>query len=170
MRGEGESCGVLANEYSCANHVTWSQNKLWGSTSMFNLWPSVSTTPVANLPPVPLVSLVLVANLLPVPSVSMNPVGELPPVSTTPVAVNDTSGKEWEQYEAANTFQWTWRKKFIYMLTLLHKGVQTKYLKHFWLKIFSICHWCHRNRWCTLRCKYLRECLTPVAVNDTSGK
>ncbi len=30
-------CGVSANEYSCAHHVTWSPNKLWGSTSIFNL-------------------------------------------------------------------------------------------------------------------------------------
>jgi hypothetical protein len=32
MRGEGRSCG--ANEYSCAQHVTWSLNKLWRSTSI----------------------------------------------------------------------------------------------------------------------------------------
>ncbi len=37
MRGEGESCGVSANEKSCAHHVTWSSNKLWRSTSIFNL-------------------------------------------------------------------------------------------------------------------------------------
>jgi hypothetical protein len=35
MRG---GCGVSANEYSCAHHVTWSPNKLWRSTSIFNLW------------------------------------------------------------------------------------------------------------------------------------
>ncbi len=35
MRG---SCGVSAKEYSCAHHVTWSPNKLWRSTSIFNLW------------------------------------------------------------------------------------------------------------------------------------
>ncbi len=34
MRGEGGSCGVTANEYSCAYHVTWSPNKLWRSTSV----------------------------------------------------------------------------------------------------------------------------------------
>ncbi len=39
MRGEGGSCGVSlsANEYSCAYHVTWNPNKLWRSTSIFNL-------------------------------------------------------------------------------------------------------------------------------------
>ncbi len=42
MRGEGGSCGVSANENSCAHHVTWSPNKLWRSTSIFNLWMSVS--------------------------------------------------------------------------------------------------------------------------------
>ncbi len=37
MRGEEGSCGVSANDYSCANHVPWSPNKLWRSTSIFNL-------------------------------------------------------------------------------------------------------------------------------------
>ena len=75
-----------------------------------------------------------------------------PPVSTTPVAnfatsftsVVDTGGKQWEQYQAADTSKWTWRQKFIYMLSLLSKGVPTKLLKFFWLKIFFICH-----RWST---------------------
>jgi hypothetical protein len=35
--GVGGSCGVSNNEYSCAHHVTWSPNKLWRSTPMFNL-------------------------------------------------------------------------------------------------------------------------------------
>ncbi len=38
------------------------------------------------------------------------------------------------------------------MLTPLPKGVQTKYLKLFWLQIFSITHRCQRHRWCTLSC------------------
>ncbi len=33
---------VSANEYSCAHHVTWSPNKLWRSTSIFNLWNAPS--------------------------------------------------------------------------------------------------------------------------------
>jgi len=49
------------------------------------------------------------------------------------------------------------KRKFIFMLTLLPKGVQTKYLKFFWLKIFSICHRCQRHRWCILSCGYLGE-------------
>jgi hypothetical protein len=36
--GCGGGCGVSANEYSCAPHVTWSPNKLWRSTSIFNLY------------------------------------------------------------------------------------------------------------------------------------
>jgi hypothetical protein len=36
MQGKGGSCGVSANEYSYAHHVTWSPNK--PSTSIFNLW------------------------------------------------------------------------------------------------------------------------------------
>jgi hypothetical protein len=36
--GGGGGCGVsAANEYSWAHHVTWSPNKLWRSTSIFNL-------------------------------------------------------------------------------------------------------------------------------------
>jgi hypothetical protein len=38
MRGDWGGCGVSANEYSCTHHVTWSHNKLWRSTSIFNLW------------------------------------------------------------------------------------------------------------------------------------
>ncbi len=81
-----------------------------------------------------------------------------PPVSMTPVAnfdtssafVVDTGGKQWEQYQAADTLKWTWMQKFIYMLTVLPKGVQTKLLKFFCLKIFSICHRCCWHWWCTL--------------------
>jgi hypothetical protein len=43
------------------------------------------------------------------------------------------------------------------MLTLLSKGVPTKFLKFFWLQIFLICHRCQRHRWSTLSCEYLRE-------------
>ncbi len=32
MQGGG-GCGVSANENSCANHETWSPNKLWRSNS-----------------------------------------------------------------------------------------------------------------------------------------
>ncbi len=34
----GGGCGVSASENSCAHHVTWSPNKLWGSNYIFNLW------------------------------------------------------------------------------------------------------------------------------------
>jgi hypothetical protein len=37
--GMGRGCGVSANEYSYAHHVTWSPNKLWRSNSIFNLCP-----------------------------------------------------------------------------------------------------------------------------------
>ncbi len=65
--------------------------------------------------------------------------------------VKDIGGKQWEQYQAADTSKWTWRQKFIYMLSLLSKGVPTK------LEIFFICHRCQRHRWSTLSCEYLRE-------------
>ncbi len=116
-------------------------------------WPMVSTTPAAKLPPVPTTP---VANLPPVSTtpaanfatsfssvvdtggkfaIGVNDTsGKLPPVSLTPVA---TGGKQWDQYQAEDTLKWTWRQKFIYMLTLLSKGVPTKLLKFFWLKVFS---------------------------------
>ncbi len=53
---EGRSCGVSANEYSCAHHVTWSPNKLWRSTSIFYLyeWDSPFRSPgkTAGMPPI----------------------------------------------------------------------------------------------------------------------
>ena len=58
------------------------------------------------------------------------------------------------------------------MLTLLPKGAQTKLLKFFCLKIFSICHRC---RWCTLSREYLREFskkfeMTVLLYSDACGK
>ncbi len=43
------------------------------------------------------------------------------------------------------------------MLTALPKGVQTKYWKLFWLKIFSICHKCQRHQWCTLSGEFSKQ-------------
>jgi hypothetical protein len=40
------------------------------------------------------------------------------------------------------------------MLTLLPKGVKTKYLNLFWWQIVSICHKCQRHQWCTLSCEF----------------
>ncbi len=80
-----------------------------------------------------------------------------PPKSTTPAAnfstsfpcvvdidtggkfatgVNDTGGIQYEQLSSQRC---------------------PKEIKHFWRKIFSICHRCQRHRWCTLSCEYLRE-------------
>jgi hypothetical protein len=60
------------------------------------------------------------------------------------------------------------------MLTLLPKGDQTKLLKIFCLKIFSICHRC-RHRWCTLSREYLREFskkfeMASMVYSDAWGK
>jgi len=69
-------------------------------------------------------------------------------------------------------FCWTWhslfnpkvnlkKKMYLYMLTvtLLPKGVQHKAIKTFLIEDFSIsiCHWCQRQRCCTMSCEYLRE-------------
>ncbi len=63
----------------------------------------------------------------------------------------------------------------MYVLTLLSKGVPTKLLKFFWLKIFLICHRCHRHRWSTLSCEYLREFskkfeMVPLDYSGAGGK
>ncbi len=36
--GRGGSCGLSANENSCAHHVTWIPNKLWIFNFIFYLW------------------------------------------------------------------------------------------------------------------------------------
>ena len=72
---------------------------------------------------------------------------KLPPVSATPVAnfstifasVVDTGGKF---AAGVNDTGGKGKGKNLYMLTLLPKGVQTKLLKFFCLKVFSICHRC----------------------------
>jgi hypothetical protein len=74
-------------------------------------------------------------------------------VSTTPVANNGNRNN----IRLLTPESGFWRKKIIYILTLLSKGVQTKYLRLFQLKIFSICHRCQRHRWCTLSWDYLCE-------------
>ncbi len=57
------------------------------------------------------------------------------------------------------------------MFTLLPKGVKTKLLKFFILKIFSIYHRCQRHWWCTLSREYLRKFLKKfeMAVKVYSG-
>ncbi len=92
--------------------------------------------------PVLLMLLTLVANL---PPVSTIPLANLPPVSITPAVANNGNN-----YQTADNLKWTWRKKVIYMLTLLPKCFQKKKEKIFWLKIFSICHPCQRHQWCAL--------------------
>ncbi len=37
-----KSCGVSANENSCAHHVTWSPSKLCRSNFIFNIWLKLS--------------------------------------------------------------------------------------------------------------------------------
>ncbi len=40
--------------------------------------------------------------------------------------INDTGGKQWEQYQIADNLKWTWRKKIIHILILLPKEVKKK--------------------------------------------
>ncbi len=61
------------------------------------------------------------------------------------------------------------------MLTLLSKGVPTKLLKFFSLKIFFICHRCQRHRWSSLSCEYFREFskkfeTVPMGYSEAGGK
>jgi hypothetical protein len=99
----------------------------------------VSTTPVANLPPL---STTPAANFA---TSTANTGAKLPLVSTKPVA------KKWKQYQTADTL----KEKSIYMLTLL-QGVQ-KIIKTFLIEVFSICCRCQLHRWCTFSCEYLRK-------------
>ncbi len=39
-------------------------------------------------------------------------------------SVNDPGGKQWEQYQTADTLKWIWRKKIISMLTVLPKDAR----------------------------------------------
>ncbi len=49
------------------------------------------------------------------------------PVSKTPaVNLSKTLVAKKQQYKTTYTLKWTWRKKCIYLLTLLPKGIQTK--------------------------------------------
>ncbi len=86
--------------------------------------------------------------------------------------INDTGGKFRHQFPLCCWHRWQIirtvsgcrnfkvnlkAKIYLYMVTLLPKGAQTKVLKFFCLKIFSICHRCRWHRWCTLSREYLRE-------------
>ncbi len=48
------------------------------------------------------------------------------------------------------------KEKMYLNVTLTTLRCPNKIIKLFWLKIFSICHWCQRHWWFTLSCKYLR--------------
>ena len=64
------------------------------------------------------------------PAVSLTPVANLPPVSLIPAAICHRC--HWHRWQTMWLISgWTWRQKFIYMLTLLSKGVPTKFLKFF---------------------------------------
>ncbi len=73
-------------------------------------------------------------------------------------AANYASGKKWEGYQTAYTSKWTWRKKFIYMLTPLPKGFNTKIIKTFFIEDFF--HYpVSMTQVGTLSCKYLHDFL-----------
>ncbi len=102
-----------------------------------------------TFPPFSLALLIPLANL---PPVSTIPAANLPSVSTTPVA----NCHRYQRHRRKICHRWQIMatisgcrhlkvnlkaKIYIqYMLTLLPKGVQTKLLKFFCLKFFSICH------------------------------
>jgi hypothetical protein len=86
----------------------------------------------------------------------------LPPVSTIAGAnllpVSTTQGQTMGTISGWRYLKVNLKAKiFIYMLTLLSKGVPTKLSKFFRLKIFFLCHRCQRHRWSTLSCEYLRK-------------
>ncbi len=131
--------------------------------------PPVSTTPVANLPPV---SATPVANFSTIFACIVDTGGKFAAgVNDTggkfANGVNDAVANChryqrrrrqiclrccWHRWQIMATIsgcrhKWTWRQKFIHMLTLLPKGVQTKFLQFFSLKVFSFCHRCCWHRW-----------------------
>ncbi len=65
--------------------------------------------------------------------------------------VNNTGGKQWEQLSDCDNLKWTLRKKFIYMLTLLPKGVQTN------------------EKFSDLRLFLFATGVNETSVNDTGG-
>ncbi len=99
--------------------------------------------------------------LPPVSLVLLIPVANLPPVSTILVQIcRQCQRHRWQTMGLISGCRYlkvNLKEKFIYMLTLLSKGVSTNLLKFFWLKIFFICHRCQRHQWSTLSCEYLRE-------------
>ncbi len=57
-----------------------------------------------------------------------------------------------------------WKSRLIGIRLFCHfvsesniKCIRNKIIQIFWLKIFSICHRCQRQRWCTLGCEYLQR-------------
>ncbi len=60
----------------------------------------------------------------PVSTVSCHSMTPAANFSTGTAGVVDTSGKLWEQHQTADPLKWTCWKKFIYMLTVPHKGVK----------------------------------------------
>ncbi len=89
----------------------------------------------------------------PVLLVLLTPVANLPPVSTTPAANLANNGNNIRLQTPESELE----GKNFYMFPLLPKGDQTKLLKFFWLKIFSICHRCRWHRWKNFSREYLRE-------------
>ncbi len=80
----------------------------------------------------PVVSLTLAKILPPVPQVVIWQIGINDTSAKFVTGVNDTRGKQWEQYQTADNLKWMWRKKFIYMLIYLYyTKVSKKIMKTF---------------------------------------
>ncbi len=99
--------------------------------------------------------------LPPVSVVLLIPVANLPPVSTIPAA-NCHQYQRHRRQTMRLISGWGYLKvnlkaKIYIYVNSISKGVPTKLLKFFWLKIFFICHRCQRHRWSTLSCEYLRD-------------
>ncbi len=109
----------------------------------------VSTTSAANLPPV---STTLAANFATSSPCVVDTGGKFA------TGVNDTGGKfatgvichlcHWHRWQIMGTISGCWHLKVNWKAKIYTtKGDQTKLLKFFWLKIFSICHRCRWYRW-----------------------
>ncbi len=98
--------------------------------------------------------------------VLLSPVSKIPMANLLLMPMTPVAICHWYQTlrrQICHRCQWhLWQKKRImgtisgcWDLELEGKNVSIS--KLFWLKSFSICQWCQRHRWCSLRCEYLRE-------------
>jgi hypothetical protein len=123
------------HEWQICHRSQWHQRRInntggISTTLAANCATGINNTGGKCLPPVSLVLLIPVSRIQ-----SAN----LPSVSTTPVETchgYQRHRQQWEQYQTADNLKWTWRKKFICMLTLLPQRSPKEIMKTFLIEDF----------------------------------